>query len=694
MNRASAGTLPIPLRWLRGGWIVLMTVMVVTLVLGFWTVLRQFTDTYIPGYEQSTVLSYAVNLIVLLMLLFVMFASTLIFWKAERQSAGVLLAFTLLIYWTTDSTPFDFLTNPEFTPLYVVFRAPILILRASALPLVLALLLTFPDGYFLPKWTRWLLLGYSLLTLLYLLFPDLPTNTIYGSTWRRTPALSFVVAIIPFCIGIYSQVRRYRTAKSDQRNQLKWTVLGMVIMVVGVMLYYGVYALYDPSNDRIQEPLTVITLELVRQFIQLLLAVILPIVCFMIAIFRYRLWSADPVINRVLVYTAFVGIISLIYFVSITVIGLMFSTINFTVSVPVTIFILLIFQPLRERIQRTVDQLMFGDRANPYVVLTQFDAQVQSGETTDSVLGTIAQMLAQTLKVPSVSIALQSSGEKTKVAAVYGRVSESQRLSRFTMRYREVHVGEIMLYQDIGDRSLSPTERQLVETVARQTALAVHTLELNSALQQSRQHIVAAREEERRRIRRDLHDGLGPTLAAHTLKVGKARRLMAQNPQTADEILGDLESDLGVSLAEIRRLVAALRPPVLDQLGLVGAVREFIYPLSIVGESDGTLFTLDTPQPLPPLPAAVEVAAYRIITEALTNVIRHARAATCSVVMNEDEGVLQVTITDDGIGLSESIRYGVGFNSMRERAEEIGGAIEFIAAEPCGTQIRLRLPLS
>jgi signal transduction histidine kinase len=694
MNGSTAGIVPVPLRWLRGGWVILMTAMVITLALGLWTILRHFQDTYTAGQEEVTVLNYAVNLVVLLMLLFVMVASTIIFWKAERQTTGILLALTLLIYWTTDSTPFDILTKPEFTSLYALFRAPILILRASALPLTLALLLTFPDGRFLPKWTRWLLLGYSILTLLYLLFPDFPTNTIYGSTWRRTPMLSFAVAVVPFCIGIYSQVRRYRAAKSDQRNQLKWTVLGMVIMVVGVMLYYGVYVYYDPSSDSIQEPLTIITLELVRQFIQLLLAVILPIVCFMIAIFRYRLWSADPVINRVLVYTAFVGIISLIYFVSITVIGLMFSTINFTVSVPVTIFILLIFQPLRERIQRTVDQLMFGDRANPYVVLTQFDAQVQSGETTDSILGTIAQMLAQTLKVPSVSIALQNSGEKTKVAAVYGRVSESQRLSRFPMQYRQVHVGEIMLYQDIGDRSLSPTERQLVETVARQTALAVHTLELNSALQQSRQHIVAAREEERRRIRRDLHDGLGPTLAAHTLKVGKARRLMAQNPQTAAEILGDLETDLGVSLAEIRRLVAALRPPVLDQLGLVGAVREFIYPINTIGGSDSTLFTLDTPQSLSPLPAAVEVAAYRIITEALTNVIRHACAATCSVVMDENEGALQVTITDDGIGLSDSIRYGVGFNSMRERAEEIGGAIEFIAVEPCGTQIRVRLPLS
>lgn len=693
MNTSTAGTLPIPLRWLRVGWLIFMISMVITLLLGLWTSIQHLYNTSVPGYEQLAVLYYAVNVIVLVMLLFVMFASSLIFWKAERQTAGILLALTLLIYWTTDSTPFDVLTQPEVTSLAGFFRAPILILRAMALPLVLALLLTFPDGRWLPKWTRWLLIGYSLLTLLYLIFPDFPTNTIYGPTWRRTAALSFVIAIIPFCIGIYSQVRRYRAAKPEQRNQLKWTVLGMVIMVVGVMLYYGVYAYYDPSNDRIQSHLTIVTLELVRQFIQLVLAVILPIVCFMIAIFRYRLWSADPIINRVLVYTAFVGILSLIYFVSITVVGLFFSTINFTVSIPVTIFILLIFHPLRERIQRTVDQLMFGDRANPYAVLTQFDAQVQSSETTDSVLGTIAAMLSQTLKVPSVSIALQYSGQATKVAAVYGRVTESQRLSRFPMVYRQVHVGEIMLYQDMGDRTLTATERQLVETVARQTALAVHTIELNSALQQSRQHIVAAREEERRRIRRDLHDGLGPTLAAHTLKVGRARRLMTQSPQTADDILGDLEADLATSLSEIRRLVAALRPPILDQLGLVGAVREFVYSLSTVTE-DGTRFTLEASPTLATLPAAVEVAGYRIATEAMTNVSRHAKAATCSVVIDEGDGCLQLCISDDGIGLPADIRFGVGLTSMRERAEEIGGSIQFLPIEPAGTRVSVRLPLS
>ncbi len=693
MKTAFGGISPIPLHWLRRGWIILMGFMLVTLVLGTWTSIQLTQDTIEPGWEQIALLNHATLGIVLLMLIFVMFASSLIFWKAERQTSGILLALALLCYWTTDSSQFDILTKPEYTSLYIYFRTPILVIRAASLPLVLALLFTFPDGRFLPGWTRWLALGYSLLTLLYLLFPDLPTNTVYGGTWRRTYELSFVVAVIPFFIGIYAQIRRYRSATLETRNQLKWTMLGMIIMVIGVMLYYGVYA-FSPSVFTVNDSLTTITLEAVRQFIQLILAVILPITCFMIAIFRYRLWSADPVLNRVLVYSAFIGIISLIYFVSIVVIGLFVSTINFTVSIPVTLLILIIFQPLREKIQQIVDQLMFGDRSNPYTVLKQMDTQVVLNETTDRALFAIAEMLAQTLKVPCVSIILQYNDQERSVTAVYGHSSDRFRLSRFPMMFGQVSVGEIILYQDAGDRSFTPTERQLIEMVTRQTGLVVQTIQLNSDLQRSRQNIVAAREEERRRIRRDLHDGLGPTLAAHSLKIGRARTLIPKHPQTATEILSSVEADFAASLGEIRRLVEALRPPVLDQLGLVGSVREFIYPLSDGNESHGTTnFILNVTSEIPNLSAAIEVAAYRIITEAITNVLRHARATTCHVILGAGDW-LELIISDDGAGLPVDIRHGVGLNSMRERVEEVGGSIQFSQAHPTGTQISVRLPLS
>lgn len=716
MNTTSEGTVPIPLSWLRAGWVVLMVYMIITLLFGVQIAIGDLEQrlrtvnmmalggqydlayillpalTNIELHSQLTMLQHAVNGIVLLMVVFVMVASTIIYWKAERQQAGILLAFTLLIYWTTDSTFFDALTKAELTPLYVYFRAPILILRAAALPLALSLLFTFPDGRFSPRWTRWLLLGYSGLTVLYLLIPDLPTNTIYGATWRRTPLLSFAVAIIPFLIGIYAQIRRYRRAATDIRNQIKWTMLGTITMVVGVMIFYGIYAFLPPYQPF--EGMSILVLEAVRQFVQLVLAVILPILCLMIAIFRYRLWSADPIINRLLVYTSFIGMISLLYFVGILVVSMFVSFIDFAVSIPVTIFILLIFQPLRERVQRTVDHLMFGDRGNPLAVLSQMDTQITLTETTDRALFAIAGMLAQTLKVPCVLVTMLYDEQERSVTASYGQASGRLRVSRFPMTYGERNVGEIALYQDAGDRAFTPTERQLIEMVTRQTGLIVNTIQLNSALQLSRQNIISAREEERRRLRRDLHDGLGPRLAAHMLKVGKARALIPQQPTTASDILSSVETDLTDSLGEIRHLVESLRPPILDQLGLVGSIREFMSPLLHHPHGDAeTRFSLTVESEVPELPAAVEVAAYRIITEAVTNVLRHANASACQVVISAN-GELLLRISDDGIGLPVSIRQGVGLNSMRERAAEVGGYTNFSALFPTGTQVEVRLPLS
>jgi signal transduction histidine kinase len=474
----------------------------------------------------------------------------------------------------------------------------------------------------------------------------------------------------------------------------------MVMMIIGVMLYYGIYAFLSPTfaegDPGVTPVVTVLTLEVIRQFTQLVLAVIVPVICFMIAIFRYRLWSADPIINRALVYSAFVGILSLIYFVSVVVIGLFVNTINFVVSIPITLFILLIFQPLRERIQKTVDRLMFGDRGDALAVLSHLDRQVTLADTTDRALAAVAQMLAQTLRVPCVLVAIDDHDQERAVTATYGRSSERLRLARFPMVFGQLQIGQITLYQDMGDRPFTQTERELIEMVTRQTALIVNTIRLNSDLQRSRQNIVNAREEERRRLRRDLHDGLGPTLAAHSLKVGKARTLIPKQPETASAILGGLETDLAASLGEIRRLVESLRPPVLDQLGLAGAIREFISPLSEPGQGAiGTTFTLEYAFAGSDMPAAVEVAAYRIVTEALTNVMRHARASTCEVSI-DGRDALELWIRDDGVGLpaSAGTRHGVGLNSMRERAEELGGTFQLTPVFSGGTQIFVRLPLS
>ena len=217
-------------------------------------------------------------------------------------------------------------------------------------------------------------------------------------------------------------------------------------------------------------------------------------------------------------------------------------------------------------------------------------------------------------------------------------------------------------------------------------------MQLTADLQLARQRLVTTREEERRRLRRDLHDGLGPQLASLSLKADTARNFVADDPAAVDRLLVEFKGQTQDAISDIRRLVHGLRPPALDQLGLAGALREQANSLS--GDR-GVQIIVAAPEVLPALPAAVEVAAYRIVTEALTNVVRHAEATRCTVWLCLDDGALHLAVDDDGAGLPADYRAGVGLSSMRERAEELGGAcrIEARAPQAGGTRVAAWLPV-
>ena len=190
---------------------------------------------------------------------------------------------------------------------------------------------------------------------------------------------------------------------------------------------------------------------------------------------------------------------------------------------------------------------------------------------------------------------------------------------------------------------------------------------LTEDLQRSRERIVSAREEERRRLRRDLHDGLGPVLTGAAMMIDAGRNLMRTDPATADQQLIEARAQVRGAIEDVRRLVYALRPPALDELGLVGAIREQAQrgPVEVTIKADG---------PLKELPAAVEVAAFRIISEAVNNAARHSSATACTIDINLN-GRLEIDVSDNG-KTTEAWRPGVGIISMRERAAELGGTCE------------------
>jgi signal transduction histidine kinase len=278
---------------------------------------------------------------------------------------------------------------------------------------------------------------------------------------------------------------------------------------------------------------------------------------------------------------------------------------------------------------------------------------------------------------------------------------------RLPLVHQREPVGTLIIAPRGRDDVLTPADLRLVHDLADQIGIAVHAERLTTDLkhmatdvQRSRERLVVAREEERRRLRRDLHDDLGPTLAALALTASNVSDLIPTDPDAAVVLANSLQDDIRATVRDIRRLVYELRPPALDELGLVAAIREraaqFSNPHTANHESDTSeslLVQVEAPDSLPTLPAAVEVAAYRIIQEALTNVVRHAQARTCSVRLALTDA-LEVEIRDDGIGLPMGHQAGVGLLSMRERAAELGGACVIEKMNGTGTRVRARLPLS
>ena len=316
----------------------------------------------------------------------------------------------------------------------------------------------------------------------------------------------------------------------------------------------------------------------------------------------------------------------------------------------------------------------------------------------------IVESIATALKLPYVALIFpgtEASADPPKATshwdrplAAWGKLPDYPPL-RLPLMHQGQAVGELLLAPRGSDETFSLADRRLMDDLARQAGVALFAAQqtwqaqqLAEDLQSARARLVTAREEERRRLRRELHDGLGPVLASLTLKVDAARDELAYDAAAAAEMLAGLKGDLQAAVEDVRRLAYDLRPPALDDLGLAAS----LCLLAERYQSASLAITCDLPECLPPLPAAVEVAIYRITGEALTNVVRHAGARTCTVRLAVADRV-ELTISDDGRGLPADAATGVGLLSMRERAAELGGECAVISTPGAGTTVRVWLPL-
>lgn len=540
----------------------------------------------------------------------------------------------------------------------------------------------FPDGRFTPAWTRWLAAIWLGICVLWNYLPGTLLSPLNWSPWLFVPVIGSFWAS-----WLYSQVYRYRRVSSVvERQQTKWVVyaVSVIVLTMGALFILGAFVPgYDLMSE--EQPTPQSFAYMLAQFPLDLVIVLLP-VAIAFSIMRYRLWEIDRLISRTLVYGTLTAFVVAVYVLVVGGLGALFQTSgNLLLSLVATGLIAVMFNPLRERLQRFFDHLMYGERAEPYAVLARLNKNFEATLSPDAALASIVETIARTLKLPYAAILLHG-GDASHIGAEFG--SAPPQALVLPLMYQHQFIGELRVAPRASDEPFTPAEHALLQDIAAQTGIAVHNVQLATDLQHSRAQLVAAREEERRRLRRDLHDGLGPKLAGQTLKLEAALESLDRETEITRALLQETMSESQSVVTEIRRLVYGLRPPALDQLGLLSALREQAAQYQV----KGLRVTVNAPDSLPPLPAAVEVAAYRIIQEALTNVARHAYARNCSVSLVLGKH-LDIEVCDDGRGLPRDMRAGVGLASMRERAEEIGGSCVIAASETGGTRVTARLPV-
>jgi signal transduction histidine kinase len=356
----------------------------------------------------------------------------------------------------------------------------------------------------------------------------------------------------------------------------------------------------------------------------------------------------------------------------------------------VTVIVALLIAPVLPRLQRLVDRAMYGDRRDPARVASLVGEEL-SANPAGGMAGVVAA-IRSALRLPYVAVS--AGGEIVASDGVIAGTSGFPASTRdavvpVDLSYGGTAVGSLLVGLRSGESGLSVADRNVLALVAVPLAVAVHATRLSAELQASRERLVAAREEERRRLRRDLHDGLGPTLTGVAFTADAAANLVSVDAARASELLSTLRTDTRTAIADVRRLVDDLRPPALDELGLVGALQQRADQLS--WRADGASVSVKvSADGLPALPAALEVAAYRIATEALTNVVRHSRA-TVAVLALRCGSDLEIEVTDDGPP-NGAWKPGVGLQAMRERAAELGGQFE-AGPSASGGRVRASFPL-
>lgn len=548
--------------------------------------------------------------------------------------------------------------------------------------LFLFVFLLFPDGRLPgPRWrpAAWSAgVGLALMSLAIALNPG-PLEAIpsirnpagiegAGGAFEAIETIGSLLLLGAVIAALAGLVVRMRRARGDERQQIKWLLFSAGVLVAG-----GFFALV--TEGALNE----------LSFVGLLIGLFAVPAALTVALTKYRLYDIDLVVNRALVYSILTAAVVVLYILLVGAMGaLLQRRVGLVPALVATGVVAVIFQPLRRVLQSAVDRMMFGQRHDPYGALSNLAGRLESTFDPEEVLPTIVSTVTRSLKLSYAAIEVRREGV-VSIAASEG--SAQTEIETTPLVYQGEAVGRLLVAPARGD-SLTPTDRRLLGDLARSAGAAVHAVALTDELRRSRNELLVAREEERRRLRRDLHDGLGPELAGIALGVGAAVNLSNDADPEVRDLLEKIRIQADGATRSIRSLVEGLRPSALDDLGLIEAIRE---KGSAIATRGGMSFDVIAPSRLPALSAAVEVAALRIALEAVTNAVRHSGGSGCTVSLSTRQG-LELTIEDDGAGIPPDVPKGFGLTSMQERAEQLGGSVTYESSNR-GTVVRAVLPL-
>jgi signal transduction histidine kinase len=573
--------------------------------------------------------------------------------------------------------------------------APPVILTGSIL------ILRLPNGELLsPRW-RWVeriaLVDMFAILVSIALFPGDFAELGYPGIRNplQTPGLSeAVMAALPVVLFVFpvtivlsavSLVIRFRRSRGIERLQLKW--ISTAAAIVASLYFVGVVASI-PLVHGGKEPwwLTIVDNLSFISFVLLPASVV-------IAVLRYRLYEIDVVINKAIVYGALAAFVTAAYVGIVVGLGhLIGSERSIPLQIAATVIVAVAFQPLREGVQRFANRLVYGKRATPYQVLAGFAERVAGSYSTDEIASALAKLLVEGTGAKVAEIWLEV-GDATRLEAIWPADAErptaipaNDDLTRVVpVVHRGDTLGELVIRKAVSD-PIGPSDEKLLADVAAQAGLVLRNVRLVDDLRASRQRLVAARDAERRKLERNIHDGAQQRLVAlavlYNMATGLARPL-GEGPQAA---IADLGSQAQTALETLRDLARGIYPAVLSDQGLVAALegqaRKSPLPIEVFADGVGRY------------PQDVEAAVYFCCLEALQNVAKYASATRAVVRLEERGGEIAFKVRDDGVGFDRgAIEEGLGMRNMEDRIAAIGGTLDVRSVPGDGTTISGRVPV-